>query len=184
VIGSAAAVSQLVGQAVTIIQKVQDARAKVHGMSDRLDGYQGQLDDLLSALQLVQDEPELQTLAIKSKVQEIINLGKELQRRLDTLSAQMEKSKTKQYTHAFINGDRDERELEHAMSQLDRAKADLTALIIITHVGLSGSMRAGFTAALAVVQRVDRNVQRVLGERLSMAAYLEERRLGEEGAVQ
>jgi hypothetical protein len=44
-------------------------------------------------------------------------------------------------------------------------------------------MSAGFTAALAVVQRVDRNVQMVLGERLSMAAYLEERRLDEEGIV-
>ena len=44
-------------------------------------------------------------------------------------------------------------------------------------------MRTGFTAALAVVQGVDQNVQRVLGERLSMAAYLEERRLDEEEGI-
>jgi hypothetical protein len=69
------------------------------------------------------------------------------------------------------------------MSQVDRAKADLNALIVTTHVGLSGSMRAGFTAALAVIQRVDRNVQKVLGERLSLAAYLEQQRFSEEGSV-
>lgn len=175
VIGGTAAVSQLLGQAITVIQKIQDARAKVHGASGRLDGYQSQLDSLLSTLRLVQDEPELQTPLIERQVQKIIDIGKELQRQSDAFAAQMTKSKTKQYTHAFVSGDRDERELENAMTQLDRAKADLTAIIVTTHVGLSGSMRTGFTAALAVVQRVDRNVQRVLGERLCIAAHLDER---------
>jgi predicted nucleic acid-binding Zn-ribbon protein len=184
VIGGTAAVSQLLGQAITVIQKIQDARAKVHGALDRLDGYQSQLDNLLSTLRLVQDEPELQTSSIKKQVQEIINIGKEMQRQLGVFAARMTKSKTKQYTHAFISGDRDERELENAMTQLDRAKADLTAMIVTTHVGLSGSMRTGFTAALAVVQRADRNVQRVLGERLSMSAYLEGQCTGEEGTAQ
>lgn len=184
VIGGTAAVSQLLGQAITIIQKIQDARAKVHGASDRLDGYQGQLDTLLSTLQLVQDEHVLQTPPIAKQVRKIINQGKELQRQLDAFTAQLARSKAKQYTHAIVSGDKDERELESAFIQLDRAKADLNALIVTTHVGLSGSMRDGFATALAVVQRVDRNVQRVLGERLAMATYLEERHLDEEGIIQ
>jgi hypothetical protein len=184
VIGGTAAISQLLGQAITIIQKVQDARAKVHGASDRLDRYQSQLDTLLSTLQLVQNEPELQTPQIEKQVQKIITLGKELQRQLDAFAVQLARSKTKQYTHAVISGDKDERNFENAFIQLDRAKADLNALIVTTHVGLSGSMRDGFTAALAVVQRVDSNVQSVLGERLSIAAYLEERRLDREGIMQ
>ena len=183
-IGGKAAVSQLLGQAITIIQKIQDARAKVHGASDRLDGYQDQLDSLRSTLQLVQGEPELQTRPVGKQVQKIIGLGKELQRHIDAFASQLTKSKAKQYTHAIFSGDRDERELESTMTKLDRAKADLNALIITTHVGLSGSMRAGFEVALSVVQRVDSNVQRVLGERLCMAAHLEERRIGEEGIVQ
>lgn len=183
-VGGTAAVSQLLGQAITIIQKIQDARAKVHGASDRLDGYQDQLDSLRSTLQLVQGEPELQTRPVGKQVQKIIGLGKELQRHIDAFAAQLTKSKAKQYTHAIFSGDRDERELESAMTKLDRAKADLNALIITTHVGLSGSMRAGFEVALSVVQRVDSNVQRVLGERLCMAAHLEERRIAEEGIVQ
>jgi hypothetical protein len=183
-IGGTAAVSQLLSQAITIVQKIQDARAKVHGASDRLIRYQGQLETLLSTLQLVQNEPELQTLPIKKQVQKIISLGKGLQRQLDAFATQLARSKTKQYAHALISGDNDEKGLEDAFIQLDRAKADLNALIVTTHVGLSGSMRDGFTAALAVVRRVDRNVQRVLGDRLSMATYLEERRLYEEGIMQ
>jgi hypothetical protein len=79
VVGGTAAVSQLLGQAITIIQKIQEARAKVHGAFDRLDGYQDQLDSLRSTLQLVQGEPELQTRPIGKQVQKIIGLGKELQ---------------------------------------------------------------------------------------------------------
>jgi hypothetical protein len=156
----------------------------VRGASDRLEGYQSQIDTLLSALRLVQDEPELQTRPIEKQVQKIINLGNELQRQLDAFAAQLTRSRAKQYTHAIISGDKVEKELENALIQLDRAKADLNSLIVTTHVGLSGSMRDGFTAALAVVHRIDSNVQRVLGERLCMATYLEEQRLDEEGIVQ
>jgi hypothetical protein len=75
VIGGTAAVSQLLSQAITIIQKVQDARARVRGASDRVEAHQDQLDNLLGALQLVQDEPELQTRPVKEQVQKIISLG-------------------------------------------------------------------------------------------------------------
>jgi hypothetical protein len=155
----------------------------VHGASARVDGYQGQLDNLLSTLRLVKDEPNLQTPAIEEQVQRVISLGKELQRQLDAFAARVAKSKAKQYTLALLSGDRDERDLESVLTQLDRAKADLTAQIVTAHVGLSGSMRTGFTAALALVQRVDQNVQMVLGERLSIAAQLEGRRLVEGGTA-
>lgn len=115
-IGGTAAVSQLLGQAITIIQKIQDARAKVHGASHHLNSHQGQLNTLLSTLQLVQDEHELQTRPIEKQVQKIVSLGKELQRQLDAFAAHLARSKTKQYTHALISGDKDEKELENAMT--------------------------------------------------------------------
>jgi DNA repair ATPase RecN len=183
VIGSTAAVSQLLGQAITVIQKIQDARAKVHGASKRIDGYKGQLDNILQSLRLVQDEPELRTPAIQEQIQVIVELGKELQDQLDAFAARLSKSKAKQYTHAFTSGDRDEKCLDDLCTRLDRAKADLTARIVTAHVGLSGTMRNGFTAALAIIQRVDRNVQRVLGERLSIAAQLHGRSMDADGAV-
>lgn len=181
VIGGTAAVSQLLGQAITIVQKIQDARERVRGAINRLDERKGQLDNLLNLLRLVENEPELQTPPVKEQVQKIISLGNELQCQLDALAVQLAKSKTKQYTHAFTCGDKDERELENAMTQLDRAKADLNALILTTNVGLTGSIRAGFTVALAMVRKIDQNVQRVLDEGPFIATYLEEQRLTEEG---
>jgi hypothetical protein len=87
----------------------------VHSASDRLNRYQGQLGTLLSALQLVQNEPELQTPPIEKQVEKIITLGKELQRQIDAFAAQLSRSKTKQYTHAFISGDKDEREARECL---------------------------------------------------------------------
>ncbi|KAF2266730.1 hypothetical protein CC78DRAFT_124338 [Lojkania enalia] len=179
-ISSIAAISQLLGQAITTIQKAQDARARVQGASARLDGYKDQLDSLISTLSFVHDEPELHTPAIREESEVIVNLGKELQRQLDVLAAQLERSKVKQYTHALISGERGEKDLDNAMTRLDRAKADFTARILTAHVGISGTMRTGFIAAMAIIQRVDQNVQRILGQRLAVAARLEGRSLGEE----
>lgn len=178
-----AAVSQLLGQAITIVQKIQDTRAKVHGASDRLSDYQDQLDKLLPTLELVQDEPDLQTPTIGRQIEGVISRGKALQCQLDAFTKRLAKSKAKQYTHALVNGERDERDLESAMTQLDRAKANLMLQILTVNVGLSGSVRTGFTVVLEVVQRVDRNVYKVLGKRLAIAAQLEGRHLDEGGIV-
>ena len=175
--------SQLLGQTITIFQKIQDARVRVHGASARIDGYTGQLDNLLSTLRLVQDEPELQTPAIQEQIQVTAGLGRELQGQLDSLAAQLAKSKARRYTHALLRGDREEKALESTMTRLDRAKADLTARILTAHVGLSGAMRTGFTAALPTIQRVDQNVQRVLGEGLNVATQVAGRSSNEGGTV-
>ena len=87
----------------------------------------------------MQGEPGLQTRPIEKQVQEIIDLGRGLQRQLDAFAAQLTRSKARQYTHAMFSGGKDERELETALTQLDRAKATLNAMIVTTHVGLSGS---------------------------------------------
>lgn len=155
----------------------------MHGASARLDAYKGQLDNLLSTLGLIQDVPELQSPAIQEQIQTIVSLGKEVQGQLDVLAARLAKSKAKQYTHTFIRGDREEKDLENAMTRLDRAKVDLTARIVAIHVGLSGTMYTGFTASLAIIQRVDQNVQKVLGERLCLATLLEKRSFDEDSTV-
>jgi hypothetical protein len=139
---------------------------------------------LLSTLRLVQNEVELQTPAIEEQVQVIVELGKELKGQLDAFAARLGKSRATQFTHSLTSGDRDEKRLGDLFTRLDRAKADLTARILTTHVGLSGTIQAGFTTVLSTVQRIDQNVQQALGQRLLIAAELEGRSLDEESNVQ
>ncbi|KAF2472098.1 uncharacterized protein BDR25DRAFT_353834 [Lindgomyces ingoldianus] len=133
VVGSTAAVSQLLDQVITIVQEVRDARPRAYGESARLDGYKDQV----------------------------------------AYSSNSGAKRGKQYTHVLISGEREEKDLNNAMTGLDRAKVDLTARIITAHVGLNGAIRTGFAAAFVIIQRDDRNVQKVLGERLTIAAWLE-----------
>ena len=123
----------------------------------------------------MQDETELQTRAIEKQVGVIIGIAQELKDFLDSLAAWQTKSKSRQYVHALASGERDEKTVDNILVHLDRAKADLNMRITTAHVGLSGTMRNGFAAALAIVQRVDQNVQKVLGERLAIATQLEGR---------
>ncbi|KAF2684991.1 hypothetical protein K458DRAFT_388686 [Lentithecium fluviatile CBS 122367] len=90
-------------------------------------------------MRLVQNEIEVQTPAIEEQIQVIVELGKELQDQLDALAARLRRSKVTQYTHTLTSGDRDEKGLDNLYTRLDRAKADLTARILTTHVGLSSN---------------------------------------------
>jgi len=157
------------------VQKIQDARDKVRGASERIDGYNEQLHNLLGTLRLIQDETQLQTQAIEEQVRVIVSIAQELKDFLDSLAAWQTKSKSRQYMHALASGERDENTVNNILGHLDRAKADLNMRITTAHVGLSGTMRDGFAAALAIVQSVDQNVQKVLGERLAIATQLDER---------
>ena len=154
---------------------IQEVRDRVRGASERIDTYNGQLQSLLGTLVLVQNERELQTPAIEEAVRIIIATEEELKSSLDALSRWCAKNKAKQYMHALTSGDRDEKTLDDILDRLDRAKADLNMRISTTHVGLSGTIRDGFSAALSIVRRVDENVQAVLGERLVIASRLDGR---------
>lgn len=158
-------------------------KSKVKSAPIRLDGYRSQLDSLISTLRLVEDEPELQTLAIQEQIQLIVKRGKDVQDQLDATATRLSKCKAKQYAHVITAGDREGRALDDVMALLDRAKADLTTRIITAHVGLTGDMRTGFTIGLAAIQRVDQNVQKVLNQRLSIAVQLDAQNAGEFGTV-
>jgi hypothetical protein len=66
--------------------------------------------------------------------------------------------------HALASGKRDEKDLGDILARLDGAKADLTTRILTAHVGLSITVRDSFAPALPIIERADRNAQRVLDE--------------------
>ena len=175
VVGGIAAISQLLDQAIRLVKSIQKAREKVRGTSERIDEYNDQLHNLLGTLTLVQGEKELQTPSIEEAIQTIIRIGGELMNHLNLLASWSGKNKARQYMHAFASGEKDEKAADDILDRLDRARAELNVRIITSHVGISGTIRDGFSAALSIVRRVDENVQRVLGEGLRIAAQLEGR---------
>ena len=113
----------------------------------------------------------------------IVSIAQELKDFVDGLAVWQTKSKSRQYFHALASGERDEKDVDDILDSLDRAKADLNMRITTAHIGLSGTMRNSFAAALAIVQRVDQNVQKVLGERLAVATLLDRRESSVDGKI-
>jgi hypothetical protein len=107
------------------------------------------------------------------QVTKVHKVSEELHAFLKELAGWITRSTTRQFIHAMGSGKRDEKELAEILDRFDRAKADLRTRILLVQVGLTGTLNDGFVAALPVIQRIDWNVQRVLGARLSIAACLE-----------
>lgn len=155
------------------MQQIQEIRAQVHGLSSRVDDYENRLQNLLETLRLIEAEKELQTPSIQAQIKEVIKAGDQLKDWLKKLAELQANSKARQYTHALVHGDKDDKALSEILDRLNMAKAELSTRIITAHVGLTRSMNEGFTAALSIVRRVDRNVQDVLGQHLAIATQLE-----------
>jgi hypothetical protein len=173
----------LLGQTITIVQTIRTATRQVRETGIIINDSNSQLDNLLSTLNLVQNEKELQTLAIAEQLSSISSISGELQAFLDTLTARQAKSAARQFMHAITTGDEDKTKLGGFMDRLDRAMNSLNMRIITANVGVTGDVRSGLIAAWPVIQRVDENVRRALGERMRIAQTLEARGTAQGGML-
>jgi hypothetical protein len=165
----------LLGQAISLGQQIYRAREGVRGAPKLLSDQSKQLQDLLSTIELIQNEEELQTTEIGDLLLRVHELAKEFQRALEAIARLQEKSKAGQVLRALGTGERKEKELQGILDRLDQVNANLSMRIQLAHVRVTTTTRDGFTAALPTIQRIDENVKRALGSRLSMAVQLQAR---------
>ncbi|KAH6892428.1 hypothetical protein B0T10DRAFT_458140 [Thelonectria olida] len=175
VIASAASVAQLLSQTINLAERILDARRTVRGYPKLLKEYEDQLEDLRKTLTLVRMEKELQTANVMDQTERVHSIAQELQSVLEEMSESMAKKKMRQYFHAITSGKRHEKGIAEILDRLDRAKTELRTRILLVHVGITGSLNGGFRAMLPLIQRVDRNVQSVLGSRLLVSSQLDGR---------
>jgi hypothetical protein len=132
-------------------------------------------------LRLVEMEKELQTANVVDQTERVHSIAHELQSVLEEIGGFMERKRARQYFHAITSGKRDEKSISEILDRLDRAKTELRTRILLVHVGITGTLSAGFQDMLPLIQRVDRNVEGILGARLLVASRLEDRRPPPEG---
>ena len=171
----------MLGQAISLIQQIQQARETVRGYPKLLEDHTGQFNDLLNTLRLIEEEKELQTAGVVEQLVKVLEISQELQGFLEKVATWQTTSATRQYVHAIGSAKRDEKEMVGILDRLDRAKNELGTRILLAQVGLTGTLRDGFAAVLPTIQRTDRNVKWVLGARLSIATQLEGRQSAERG---
>ncbi|PYI17757.1 hypothetical protein BO99DRAFT_414081 [Aspergillus violaceofuscus CBS 115571] len=161
----AVSVLSLIEASISLIGQLHDAYKRQKEHSSFLAGYAEELRRAKSIIQVVADEPDLQTAEISAQLVRTEALVQKLVDLLRRLSCEdNSKSAARQFFHQLTQGSRDERALSALVDQIDRAKADMTVLIQVAGVGLVRTTDNTLAANTEVIQRVDRHIREVLGD--------------------
>ncbi|KAF7543864.1 hypothetical protein G7Z17_g10403 [Cylindrodendrum hubeiense] len=179
---AAVGIAQLLGQTIEVIQTIRRSLARVHQAGAVITNYQAQLDNLFQTLELIGDEKELHTSSIRDQLEFLHSICKDIRCSFEELRQFQGKSKPRQFINALVTNDEDKEMLQNLFDKLHRATTNLNTRILATNVGISSDMRGGLIATWPIIQRVDQNVQRILGQRIAIAERLEAQRArAEEG---
>ncbi|WYZ39393.1 hypothetical protein EsH8_III_001307 [Colletotrichum jinshuiense] len=167
----------LIGDTVTIIQQIQQARNRVKGASKTLEDVSSMLHDVPKTLDFVSHEPQLQTAEVEAQIEGMKKVLLDLKSFLIKLQENQQKGKMRNFIHALTSGDADDKHLASVLDQLQTTRGELLTRISVVNVGLSGNLQDGFKVALKVLQDTNVRVRQVLGIHLSFAERLRDREL-------
>ncbi|KAL6401885.1 uncharacterized protein AUP68_14341 [Ilyonectria robusta] len=177
VVGTVSAVTGLIGQAVTLVQQIQSACARIRGNSKAIKDLSIRLESIRGTLTLVLQEPRLHDTAVEQQVKAIVGIYNELKVFLNRLEDRQKKSSVQQFVKALKDGDQDDVTLGEILARLTDARGELIVRISAVHVGLTGNLDDGFTVARDIVMEINDNVSQVLGTQLLLAEWLQPRQL-------
>ncbi|KAI0112381.1 hypothetical protein GGR51DRAFT_38022 [Nemania sp. FL0031] len=140
IIGSTAAVTQLLAQAISLWQQIKAARDAVKMAPKTLADISSQLSNLSNIILEVEREPLLHTQEVYMQIGIIKFIATEICQRLEAMAALQTRSTLRQGIHAWSRGPRDEAKLADVLNRLERAKAELIIRMGIVQVNLTGGI--------------------------------------------
>ncbi|KAI1381357.1 hypothetical protein F4677DRAFT_122977 [Hypoxylon crocopeplum] len=144
VVSSAAAVVQLITQAIELWQQIDMARESIKSAPKVFEDTKTQAYSLFEIVQIVRDRPELHIAEIYAQVERIYAIAIELHKILEVMALRQRKSPLRQGLHALVRAERDDAKLDNVLRRLDMAKGDLTLRIGVVNIGILGELRASF----------------------------------------
>lgn len=152
VISSAAAVTQVIGQTLSLIQQLYQASEAVRAAPKAIRDTKSQLSNLIDTAHEVMHEPGLQVPTINAQLNVIYGITTELNQILKSMEELQRKSKMYQGMRALVKKQRDDGRLDDVLSRLESAKTELAIRIDVAHVKMTQVVSIG-------VQRIEHNVQ-------------------------
>ncbi|GAB1317900.1 hypothetical protein MFIFM68171_08110 [Madurella fahalii] len=153
VFASAAAVLQVLGQAVAVLQEVSQVREAIRAAPKTLEDAQMQLFGLERMVKDISLEPSLQNIpTITTVLSHIVDIGQDLVHILMAMKNLRQRSKMYQNVYMLIKRQRDEARLRDVLDRLGRSKVELGIEINVAHVRMTDRVAAG-------VQNIEKKVQ-------------------------
>ncbi|KAI0550013.1 hypothetical protein F4679DRAFT_225458 [Xylaria curta] len=140
ILGSAAAVGQLLAQAISLWQQFQVALDSVKAAPKVLADTSAQLSNLSDIVLEIERESELRTPEIHAQLKIIRLIAAEVCKRLEVMTKLQQKSALRQGLRAWSRGPRDEAKLADVLRRLENAKAELVLRINLVHLSITGGI--------------------------------------------
>ncbi|KAJ8130498.1 hypothetical protein O1611_g3130 [Lasiodiplodia mahajangana] len=140
IIGSAAAVTQLLAQAISLWQQIIVARDTVKTGPKTLADTSSQLANLSNIVLEIEREPLLHTPEVYMQIRIIKFIATEICQRLEAMAALQSRSTLRQGIRAWSRGPRDEAKLADVLKRLENAKTELIIRMNVIQVNLTGGI--------------------------------------------
>jgi hypothetical protein len=163
ILGVAAAVAQLLEGSIRLLSRIRKAYERHQNLIELLDSHVLAIDSITSIIGTIVDEDALQTAAVASELIKLRVIGTKLMKCIRELDPG-DKGKVRQLAHQLVHGTKEEETLADIMSDLDRAKSDLSLRVQLANVGLTRMVHDTVLANAKIIDRIDGLLTDVLGE--------------------
>ncbi|KXX76194.1 hypothetical protein MMYC01_208624 [Madurella mycetomatis] len=167
ILGAASTVLGLVESAINLAARLREARQRQKDLAGVLDRHAQELAETHRMVALIRNEEALQTAAVATKLIAMETVAQGLVATLTRIHTSVgdngKQRRLTQFFYQLAHGSRDEADLQTAMEDLGRAKADLGLCISVAHVGLSRGLQDTLVLNTHLLERVDSAVRTVVG---------------------
>lgn len=148
--------------AVSIIARIRKAHEQSKVLVAVLDKHNAEVTSTSAIIQVVKDESALRTASVGASLSDVKATADKLVSFLKSLDP-TGKSTGRQFMHQLISGSKDEEALANIMTDLGRAKQNLTLHLQAANVGLTRTVGDRIQADTVVIHRIDKLLQDILG---------------------
>jgi hypothetical protein len=141
---------------------VRKAHERQQNLTAALDKHTLEIESINAIVHAIFDEDALQTAAVASELTKVHAVGAKLLKCLNKLDPR-NKGMVRQLAHQFVHGTKEEETLTDIMTDLDRAKSNLSLQVHLANVGLTRLVRDTVLANVEVINRIDHLLSDVFG---------------------
>lgn len=177
-IGTIAAVNQILENAIQFIGRLRKAYQHTKDLKDFFDKLEQEVSSIGKIIQIVKEEVALQTDSVDSTLLKLEATEKKLVKWLKRVDPGG-KGPIRQFGHQLVHGSKERKALAEIMNELSRVKADLCMSMQVAHVGVTWTVGDKVVANSKMIRRIDRRLRRTIGRGggLKIARLLKDRPL-------
>ncbi|OAK93735.1 hypothetical protein IQ06DRAFT_235761, partial [Phaeosphaeriaceae sp. SRC1lsM3a] len=177
IVSNLASAVQFLDQSIWLLRRFRKAQQRQKALSDRLAQYEDELASVRAIICVINDEGNLHTVAVSTKLVKLKEVAMVLLRSLEEMKSKS-RGPSRKFTYQLVEGSSDEIRLRGVMKEMAQVKTSLLLSIQLANVGVMRDVQNGLIANTRIIERVDQVLRKEIegSEGLRIAQLLKGRR--------